>query len=131
MRLLIVRDARQQPPNFGIIDRLDVSPILIDGLLFQVHILEHLLWSGSRSEIRLLTPHIRIATQLYDRICQPIQMAHLLPGNGFDIGPDASALQRIGVVQILDNGLMLTPHVGAEHLDNICLVHSTSFSPCP
>jgi len=39
-------------------------------------------------------------------------MAHLFPGDGLNIGGDTALLQRIGVIQILDDRLVLAPHIG-------------------
>ena len=107
MRLFVGQDARKHQPNLRVLDGLNMLAIEVNCALLGLHIKAHILLEigGHASERSAL--HRRLAAQFDDQFGEPVEMTHLLPGDGLDLKGNVSLTHGIGVQKILHESHML------------------------
>ena len=100
-------DALQEQADLGLADGGNVLAIERDGAVLGSYVAGHpIRWRGARRVDRSAL-HGRGPAQVGDELAQPLQVAHLVAGDGLDLAGNAAFPNGVRVEQVLDDGRVL------------------------
>jgi len=101
------QDAPEQPLYFGVVYCLNMLLILLDGPFFQQDIVLHPIGNSPVPHPHRPPLQAGSTAQLDYGFRQPVQVAHFVPGEGFNLASHLAFAHSVGMAQVLNNCAML------------------------